>query len=221
MKNKLLYGLICSLLFNIVLIVGTYKTALEFKDQAKTVMSLETTNFNINKEIDKLYLQYEEEKETVKTLKEEITVKDHKIKELNDQVKKLKSQWTSWGNYTVSPKEFDLLCRLVEGESGIEPYNGKVAVAQVVLNRVKDKRFPNTITGVIYQKNQFEVVPKGMLWDRTPSQETISAVKDALRGKNVVGNSISFWADYLRSSHSLWDLPIKYRIGGHVFTDLY
>ena len=110
---------------------------------------------------------------------------------------------------------------MVEAEAGIEPYEGKIAVAQVVLNRVKDDRFPNTITDVIYQPHQYESVDKGMLWDRPTKDSTKKAVDEALNGRNIIGDCISFWADYLDKSHYLWELPIKYTIGGHVFTDAY
>ena len=57
----------------------------------------------------------------------------------------------------------DLLARLVHGEARGEPYSGQVAVAAVVLNRVKSSSFPNTIAGVIYQKGAFDVVSDGQI----------------------------------------------------------
>lgn len=122
--------------------------------------------------------------------------------------------------YNITDEELDLLYRLVEAESGTEPYNGRVAVAQVVLNRVKDRRFPDTITGVIYQPYQFQVVRKGRL-NITPKESTKKAVHDALNGKNVIGNCIGFWATYVDRDCDLWKLPIKYTISSHVFTSSY
>ena len=121
----------------------------------------------------------------------------------------------------ATAEEIDLLSRLVEAEAGMEPYKGKIAVAQVVLNRVKDHRFPNTIKAVIYQPHQYESVSRGMLWDRPIKEDSKQAVQDALNGANIIDNCIGFWADYLDASNSLWDLPIKYKIGGHVFTEAY
>ena len=135
-------------------------------------------------------------------------------------VKPQKSKKAKKNKYNITDEELDLLYRLVEAESGTEPYNGRVAVAQVVLNRVNDKRFPDTITGVIYQPYQFQVVRKGRL-NITPKESTKKAVQDALTGKNVVGNCIGFWATYVDRDCDLWKLPIKYTIGGHVFTDSY
>ena len=61
-----------------------------------------------------------------------------------------------------------------------------------------------------------------MLWDRPTGEDCYRAVDDALNGVNVVPtDTISFWADYLDPSNSLWKLPITARIGGHVFTNAY
>ena len=58
----------------------------------------------------------------------------------------------------LNDEEIMLLSKLVAGEARGESYEGQVAVAAVVINRVKDSRFPNTLEGVIYQKNAFSVV---------------------------------------------------------------
>ena len=64
---------------------------------------------------------------------------------------------------TGKSKNLDLLARLVYGEARGEPYLGQVAVAAVVLNRVKHASFPNTISGVIYQAGAFDVVADGQI----------------------------------------------------------
>lgn len=56
------------------------------------------------------------------------------------------------GTSATTNSNVDLLARLIHGEARGEPYEGMVAVGAVVLNRVKDSRFPNSIAGVIYQK---------------------------------------------------------------------
>ncbi len=63
----------------------------------------------------------------------------------------------------ITNEELLLLSKLVTGEARGESYEGQVAVAAVVINRVKDPRFPNTIKDVIYQKNAFSVVKDGNL----------------------------------------------------------
>lgn len=73
------------------------------------------------------------------------------------------------------------LSRIIYAESGNQPLNGKIAVGNVVLNRVNSPRFPNTIHGVIYQKNQFSPVANGSI-NRTPNAESVLAAKLCLDG---------------------------------------
>ena len=65
--------------------------------------------------------------------------------------------------------EQTLLARVVAAEARNEPYEGQVAVAAVILNRVADPRFPNTLAGVIYQPHAFESVTNGLVWAPTPT----------------------------------------------------
>ena len=109
-------------------------------------------------------------------------------------------------NSTVSEKETsskeynsdDLywLSRIIHAEAGGEPYNGKVAVGNVILNRVNSKNFPNTIYGVIFEYfgsiPQFEPVHNGTIYN-TPSEDSIKAAKEALSGSKPVGSSIYFF----------------------------
>lgn len=67
------------------------------------------------------------------------------------------------GTSTTTNNNIDLLARLIHGEARGEPYEGMVAVGAVVLNRVADSRFPNTISGVIYQNGAFDVVTDGQI----------------------------------------------------------
>ena len=69
-----------------------------------------------------------------------------------------------------------LLARAVHGEARGEPYLGKVAVAAVILNRVADPRFPNTIAGVIYQPGAFTAVSDGQI-NLTPDEESLRAAR--------------------------------------------
>ena len=74
------------------------------------------------------------------------------------------------GNYK---NELQLLARCVNGEARGEPYAGQVAVAAVILNRVKHPSFPNTISGVIYQKGAFTATVDGQI--NVPISEGSSA----------------------------------------------
>lgn len=86
------------------------------------------------------------------------------------------------------------LSRIIEAEASGEPYKGKVAVGEVILNRVKSDDFPNTIWKVIFDDNfgiQFEPVANGTIYN-TPSRESVKAAKEALSGSNYSGNSLYF-----------------------------
>ncbi len=83
------------------------------------------------------------------------------------------------------------LSRIVYAESGGEPLQGKIAVGNVVLNRVNNSRFPSTVYGVIFQKNQFSPASSGSIY-RTPNEESVIAAKIALEGYQVAGNSLFF-----------------------------
>ena len=75
----------------------------------------------------------------------------------------------------------NLLSKLVYAEARGEPYKGQVAVAAVVLNRVSNSSFPNTISGVIYQSGAFSVVDDGQI-NLSPDSTAIKAAQDALNG---------------------------------------
>ncbi len=125
-----------------------------------------------------------------------------------------------------SPKNYsqdDLfwLARIIEAEACGESYNGKVAVGNVIINRVNSKEFPNTIYGVIFEYYgnipQFSPVAEGTIYN-TPSQESINAAKDALNGARPVGNSTYFFNP--AKAAGTWIVKNKtyvMRIGGHSF----
>lgn len=143
--------------------------------------------------------------------------------ELNNKSKKLEQfeAILSSSVIKITLEELDLFFRLVEAEAGNESMRGKIAVANVVINRVRDNRYPNTVKGVIYQPHQFEPVINGHI-NKTAPTDSKEAVLRALKGEQVVpADTISFWATYLDSSHELWSLPITARIGVHVFTNKY
>lgn len=92
------------------------------------------------------------------------------------------------GSYTPLEGEAYLLAAIIQCEAEGEPYEGKIAVGNVVLNRVKSSRFPNTITGVIYQKKQFSPVASGRLAYRLEAgvnDECIRAATEVLNGKHI------------------------------------
>lgn len=99
----------------------------------------------------------------------------------------------------VRTKEVDfddlyLLARLVESEAGNESYETKMMVASVVMNRVADSRFPNSIKEVIYQKGQFEVTARKMngvlMIDREPSLDSLRVANDILNKGSILPSNV-------------------------------
>lgn len=130
------------------------------------------------------------------------------------------SRGTTYGR-SFNADDIYWLARIIEAEAGGEPYNGKVAVGNVVLNRVASKSFPNTIYNVIFEYYgnipQFSPVADGTIYN-TPSQQSIQAAKDAVNGVRPVGDSTYFFNP--SKAAGTWIVRNKtyvMRIGGHVF----
>ena len=83
------------------------------------------------------------------------------------------------------------LSRIIYAESGNQPLDGKIAVGNVVLNRVASPRFPNSVYEVIFQRNQFTPAANGSI-NRTPSAESVVAAKLCLDGANTAGSALYF-----------------------------
>lgn len=109
-----------------------------------------------------------------------------------------------------------LLAKLVEVEAGYESYQGKLAVANVVLNRVNSGRFPDTVKAVIYAKGQFPPAGKGMLKTETASAESVRAAKAALAGENNVPGALYFFNPQLEPERAKTADAVK-TIGNHMF----
>ncbi|MFZ5899046.1 MAG: cell wall hydrolase [Bacillota bacterium] len=110
-----------------------------------------------------------------------------------------------------------LLARVIEGEAGGEPFIGKVAVAAVIMNRVRSALFPNTLAGVIYQRHAFESVSNGLIWRKSPSAEAYRAARQAMAGWDPTGGAIYFWNPSKPVSPWIWTRRIITQIGRHVF----
>ena len=109
-----------------------------------------------------------------------------------------------------------LLARIIHAEAGNEPYIGKVAVGGVVLNRIQNSKFPQSIAGVIYQPHAFESVSNGII-NRPASRESIKAARDALSGWDPSGGAIYFFNPAKTRNRWIWGRRIINRIGKHVF----
>lgn len=134
----------------------------------------------------------------------------------NMMINKKKEEKLPIINYTE--EEFNLLCRLIEAEAKGESYQGKIAVANVVINRVKDSRFPNTITNVIYAPRQFSPVSNGAIYN-IPSEDSVNAATAALYGEvqPEAKDAFYFWAKYVKKSNWIWTRQLTGIIGNHCF----
>ena len=117
---------------------------------------------------------------------------------------------------STSNSDLNLLARAVYGEARGEPYVGQVAVAAVVLNRVKNSSFPNTISGVIYQPGAFTAVSDGQI-NLTPNQTAYNAARDALNGWDPSYGSIYYFNPNTATSAWIWSRPHVITIGKHRF----
>ena len=117
---------------------------------------------------------------------------------------------------STNSSDLNLLSRLVYGEARGEPYTGQVAVAAVVLNRVRSSSFPNTISGVIYQKGAFDVVSDGQI-NLTPNDTAKKAAQDALNGWDPTNGAIYYFNPATATNKWIWSRPMTVTIGKHRF----
>lgn len=92
----------------------------------------------------------------------------------------------------LSQKEYEILCRIVQAEAGGEDTMGKQMVADVIINRVKSARFPNSVSGVVFQGTQFSPIRDGRYYTVHVTQETRAAVNEALEGADSTGGALYF-----------------------------
>ena len=112
--------------------------------------------------------------------------------------------------------ELTLLSRLVNGEARGEPYIGQVAVAAVVLNRVRHAAFPNTISGVIFQTGAFDAVWDGQ-FDLEPTANCVRAARDALNGWDPTGGCIYYYNPATATNAWIRTRQVQLSIGKHAF----
>lgn len=109
-----------------------------------------------------------------------------------------------------------LLAQAVYAEARGEPYVGQVAVAAVILNRVGNSSFPNTIPGVIFQPGAFTAVDDGQI-NLSPDSSALSAARDALNGWDPTGGAIYYYNPATSTSTWIWSRPVHIVIGKHRF----
>ena len=116
--------------------------------------------------------------------------------------------------------DIQLMARAINGEARGEPYEGQVAVGAVILNRVKNSQFPNTVAGVIYQSGAFTAVSDGQI--NVPIEENSSvykAARDAMNGWDPTGGCIYYFNPSTATNKWIWSRPLVKVIGKHRFCE--
>ncbi len=109
-----------------------------------------------------------------------------------------------------------LLAKVIYAEARGESYTGQVAIGAVVLNRVRDSRFPNTIAGVIYQPWAFTAVNDGQI-NLEPNQKAYQAADDAMNGWDPTYGCVYYYNPATATSKWIWSTKKVTQIGKHVF----
>ena len=114
--------------------------------------------------------------------------------------------------------DIQLMARAINGEARGEPYEGQVAVGAVILNRVKDSRFPNSISGVIYQSGAFTAVSDGQINAAISEGSTVyKAAQDAMNGWDPTGGCVYYFNPSTATNKWIWSRPLVKTIGKHRF----
>lgn len=124
------------------------------------------------------------------------------------------TQISGFGGFSSS--DVYLLARTIYAEGRGEPYTGQVAIGAVVLNRVRSNQFPNTVSGVVYQKHAFTAVSDGQI-NLTPNDTAMKAAKDAINGWDPTGGALYYYNPAVATSAWIFDRQTVTVIGKHVF----
>ena len=121
----------------------------------------------------------------------------------------------------LEESEYQVLLKIVEAEAGGEDLAGRMLVANVVINRVKNESFPNTVTEVVYQREggraQFSPISDGRISSVSVSQETVDAVQRAMNGEDISAGALYFRSVYSKSSWFDSSLNRVLEHGNHIF----
>ncbi|MGZ7151791.1 cell wall hydrolase [Bacillus sp. BC08] len=159
--------------------------------------------------------------DSLETIAKRYNVTVQSIKQINNTIgNKLYTGQHLKINSSISEKEKDLMARLVTAEAGGESYEGKVAVAKVILNRVKAKGFPNTITGVIYEPIKygyaFTPITDGRI-NQPASPEATMAVEEAISTNGIHSDWLYFYNPKTSTDKWITTRQTVAVIGNHVF----
>ncbi|GLO65107.1 cell wall hydrolase [Oceanobacillus kimchii] len=157
--------------------------------------------------------------ETEEEIEKDNKLSMHQLSNHKSNVEELEMIYIDEETVDMTNNERDLLERLVHAEAKGEPYEGKVAVAVVVLNRVDSNQFPDTVSEVIHQDKQFTPVSNGKI-NKPAGDSSKEAVEEALHtDRSLVTESLYFYNPKTATSRWLDDKVTTEVIGKHVFKD--
>ncbi|WP_136605596.1 cell wall hydrolase [Paenibacillus dokdonensis] len=124
--------------------------------------------------------------------------------------------WRKLRMYTLSKNDMEIMAKIIYSEARGESYKGQVAVGAVVMNRIQSDEFPDTIQGVVFQKNAFTAVSDGQ-YGMKPNRTAYRAAIDAVRGWDPTHNSLYYYNPKTATNKWIWTRARTVNIGRHVF----
>lgn len=139
-------------------------------------------------------------------------------KERMSKKENVQTSTTAYAQPATRANDVQLLARCVNGEARGETYEGQVAVAAVILNRVNHPSFPNTLAGVIYQPGAFTAVSDGQISVPIDTNSTVyKACNDAMNGWDPTGGAIYYYNPAKTTNQWIYSRPVIATIGKHKF----
>lgn len=114
--------------------------------------------------------------------------------------------------------DYELLARTISAEARGESYLGQVAVGAVILNRIEHPSFPDTLSGVIYQKGAFSCLLDGQFYEPI-ADSAYSAARDAINGLDPSGGAIYYYNPATATNKWIRSRPVITTIGKHTFCE--
>ena len=116
----------------------------------------------------------------------------------------------------ASSNDVYVLAKIISGEARGESYLGQVAVGGVIVNRVKNPNFPNSVYGVVFEPGAFTAVSDGQYYGK-PTSSSVKAAQTAINGWDPSEGALYYWNPATATSRWIWSRKIIARIGRHVF----
>jgi N-acetylmuramoyl-L-alanine amidase len=117
----------------------------------------------------------------------------------------------------IAAIDLDLLARVIYAEARGEDFEGQVAVGAVILNRLKDPKFPKSIRSVIYQPGAFTAINDQQI-RLTPNDKARAAAQSALKGVDPTGGALFYYNPSLATDRWIRTRPVIKVIGNHTFS---